>query len=242
MIKNIQLKPINCLFLLLLAFQCLAIIYINLFENQNQLGYDASANYLKAMEMWRQGTLFPEFHETTALLIDSSIPFATLLYGMTGNIFVSYGIVNIIIAALIVIVYLSLVKHLNKTNFLSTIIPLNLLLSPLLVDFEFGTLNPICDIYNLMFVSAAFYNVKMLTGFLCVLALLNLGRKTNKGDIFLVIITFIMTFISGMSYGMYQIVTFLLPLTIFLAIKTANTPPIHTFAQEICCLIVPPYM
>jgi hypothetical protein len=84
-------------FSILLILQFLVICYVNLCQNQNHIGYDPSALYLKAIEIWKQKTLFPpNYADQTSLMIDSPAPLAALLFGLTGNIFVAYGVANIL--------------------------------------------------------------------------------------------------------------------------------------------------
>jgi hypothetical protein len=212
----------------LLAFQCLAIIYVNLFQNQNHLGYDASALYLKAIEMWRQGTPIPDYYDETFLCIDAPVPIAALFYGLTGNIFISYGLANIIITSLIAALAISLwrdlLKEFGSVEILALVIPLNILFSPFIVSSHaYDTWNPIRDPYGAMYVSSAYFSVKILTGLLCLKAFAILVKQENKPakprHKALLAATLALLFVGGLSSGLYATVTFLLPLFALLCLR-----------------------
>ena len=210
--------PFQALFTLLLGVQFAGIIYVNLFQNHNHLGYDASSNYVKAMEMWKQKTLFPRYNDTTALMLDTGMPLAALLYGFTKNVFVSYGIANIVTSAALFAVLRSLLKRLPGATYLSVVIPLTVLFSPFIVSFENG--NPISDLYSLLHVSNAFYAGWMVIGFLCVKAFISLCQRAQsdgakaKPKRFLSALCVALCFVSGFSSGLAMLATFLLPLLI----------------------------
>jgi hypothetical protein len=199
------------LFGILFILQYLAVIYINLFQNDSILGYDASTSYLKAIEMSRQKTIFPAFYEQTVLGIDSPIPIAALFYHITGNIFVSYGIANILLISVLLLVCYSLLKMMPNQSPLGMIIPLNILLTPFIVTLEI--LNPISDLYSSLSVSSAFLSVKMLIGMICIRSFIRLNQKAkiNLFEMIVIVISFFLTFVSGFSAGLQTTATFLLP-------------------------------
>ena len=68
-------------FFLLASVQMIAIVYINLTQMPYHMGYDASAYYLKAAEIWKHKTLFiSHWAEQTTLELDTSLPLASLFY------------------------------------------------------------------------------------------------------------------------------------------------------------------
>lgn len=114
-IKNLFMQakqhPILSLILLL---QVLVIVYINLFRLQYYIGYDCSAYYLQTIEMWRQKTLLPnDWSFQTTLCWDSPAILAMLFYGLTGNIFLSYGISNLIVVLLLVLCLNAILNRLD---------------------------------------------------------------------------------------------------------------------------------
>ena len=93
-------------FICMLFIQILVLIIFNLTQMQYHIGYDASSSYLKAMEMGKQHTLFVDhWVEQTNLFYDSPVPLAAVIYLITENIFISYGIANIIISAVFLSIF-----------------------------------------------------------------------------------------------------------------------------------------
>ena len=212
--------PFQVLFTLLLIVQLSGIIYANLFQNQNHLGYDASVFFIKAIEMWKQKTPFPLFVEQNALFLDSSLPLAALLYGITKNVFVAYGIANIVVSIGLFAVLRSLLKRFHNATYLSVVLPLTVLFSPFIVSFQNG--NPINDLYSILHVSGAFLAGRMLIGFLCVKGFLSLysrGESGAKPGWGLPALCVLLCFVSGLSTGYATIATFLLPLLIAWIVK-----------------------
>ena len=105
--KDNKITPKGILFIFMLfviVVQSAIIIYSNLFELEHHLGFDASSAYLQAVEIWRCKSLVPStFALTTTLGLDSPTPLAALFYGITGNIFLGFGIANIILDVVIAV-------------------------------------------------------------------------------------------------------------------------------------------
>ena len=107
--KDNKITPKGILFIFMLfviVVQSAIIIYSNLFELEHHLGFDASSAYLQAVEIWRCKSLVPStFALTTTLGLDSPTPLAALFYGITGNIFLGFGIANIILDVVIAVIF-----------------------------------------------------------------------------------------------------------------------------------------
>ena len=205
---------IICFFLIFVC-QLIWIAYINLFQLQYHIGYDASAYYLKSVEMMRQKTLFiSNWAEQTNMYIDSNVPLAAVLYAITGNIFISWGISNLFVLFAILVCFYGILKYFCK-RMLSVLVSLNLLI---------GAYN-MCSIYienelgysNMMYISFACYAVKMLMILLVIENVLDLEHK--KINWFLQISTLILLFFSGLSSGTYILITAILPSFIYLALR-----------------------
>lgn len=96
-------KYIEYAVLALTALQFLFIVYLNLFKCRSWIDHDASMLYSHTIHMWEQRRfVLPFYSEETFLHIDTSCLLAMPLYGLTKDIFLSYGISNIIFAALTV--------------------------------------------------------------------------------------------------------------------------------------------
>ena len=84
------------LFVLLFA-QLILLIIFNLTKLSAVADFDSSAAMAQAMEIHRQKTLFiSDWIYQSTLGLDSLLPLASLLYGLTHNIFMAYGIANCI--------------------------------------------------------------------------------------------------------------------------------------------------
>ena len=168
-------KILEWCFFILGCIQFLMICFVNLTQNQNHLGFDASTFYLRAVESFNQHSLFLDnWVEQTTLMIDSPIPLASLLYGITGNIFISYGLSNIVTVVLFVALAICVLKEINMPR-LGGIITLNFILSPYVTPF-YNNANPI-DYFPSMFIGAAFYYGDLSGSFLLRAA----NRKQQKG-------------------------------------------------------------
>ena len=80
-----------------LAVQCILTVFANLVLITENIDCDIAKLYVHAVEMWRNGRiLIPGWSYLTTLELDCPLLFAVPLYGLTGNIFLSFGISNII--------------------------------------------------------------------------------------------------------------------------------------------------
>ncbi|MFI3253297.1 MAG: hypothetical protein R3Y63_03010 [Eubacteriales bacterium] len=89
-----------CLYALLLG-QIAFLVVLNLVFLDYYIGYDSSAVYLQVVEIWNQGTfLIDNWHYTTTTTWDTPLLFAVPFYGLLGDVFLAYGIGNLISLAL----------------------------------------------------------------------------------------------------------------------------------------------
>jgi len=198
--------------------QITLLAWVNLTQMQYHMGYDASSYYTKAIEMWRQKTVFCKgWSEQTTLYIDSAVPLAALFYGMTKNIFVAYGMANLTIDIAIIAVFVSILRQLKLSN-LSIGLILNLLLCPYIAT-GFNNANDV-GYFSMFLTSAACYGFKLLI-ILMVLktALLLENDLTGKKELAFTILTCSFVFIAGLSSGYFMLVTVVLPCMIYILIK-----------------------
>ncbi len=68
------------------------------------IGYDASSFYLRAYEIWRQGRVFnpQDFVHQTNFFFDCPAPIAAFFMRFFNDVFLSYGLANIVVVLLIV--------------------------------------------------------------------------------------------------------------------------------------------
>lgn len=73
------MRRLTILLGVLAGAQLLFLFWLNLTQLRYHLGYDASCDYLRAAEMYRQGKLFPDhWRDTTTSHLDSPVPLAAL--------------------------------------------------------------------------------------------------------------------------------------------------------------------
>ncbi|MCL2356882.1 MAG: hypothetical protein FWC70_06970 [Defluviitaleaceae bacterium] len=219
-------------FAALFVLQFIGIVYINLFRNGHRIGFDAGIAFSNAIEIWEQGTLNPVFlREFSNLHFDTAMPFAALLYGITGDIFLSFGIVNIIFSALIAVAFAILLKDITNTNTLENregiranntlaiIVPMCILFSSF-VSRGCYLNNSLDNFYSLIFTSAAFWGFRLLTGLCCIKAFLVFyEKKSGTASIIWATIATAAVFICAVSTGFYILVTFIAPLILFFGVK-----------------------
>lgn len=74
-----SMRRLTILLGVLAGAQLLFLFWLNLTQLRYHLGYDASCDYLRAAEMYRQGKLFPDhWRDTTTSHLDSPVPLAAL--------------------------------------------------------------------------------------------------------------------------------------------------------------------
>ena len=86
--KNNVEKILTYGLIVLFVGQFFVLCFFNLTQLKYHIGFDVSVNYLKAMEMAKQGTVFIDhWVDVSYLLLESSVPLAAPLFYLTGNIF-----------------------------------------------------------------------------------------------------------------------------------------------------------
>lgn len=204
----------------LFVAQCIAIIVFNFTQNSQHLGFDASSNYLQAIEIWKTKTIMLEqFEYTTAPGVDSVLPIVALLYGITNNIFVSFSIVNIITTAVLILLFVAIARQLKLSD-ISTLIGLNLFLAPY-IDAAYNTANPL-DYFTCMFFSAAYYALSVIMVMLAIYTFLLLkpNDKISVKTAIIISITTILFLLAGYSRGATLFMYFVFPAIIFCLIET----------------------
>ncbi|MCC8050000.1 MAG: hypothetical protein LIO99_13640 [Clostridiales bacterium] len=201
-------------FWILFFVQVITLAYINLTQMRYHLGYDASSSYLKAIEMARQGTVFIDnWVHTTVLSLDSPVPLAAVIYSITGNIFFSYGLANLIIDMLIFSVLFSIMQSLKTSN-MSKAIVLNIVACTYLSP-EFSNLNDLGYV-SCFLTSLGAYSVKILI--ILMVIKMSIDVWNHKINYLFIIMTEALLFISGLSSGWYILVTIIVPALLYCAI------------------------
>ena len=216
--KDGKYTPKSFIFIFMLAIICVqaaVIIYCNLFDLQYHLGFDASSAYLHAVEMWRDKSLVPDtFALTTTLGLDAPDALAALIYGITGNIFVSFGIANLIIDVIICIVFYNLLKEIGLTSF-SRALGFVFFLCPFMTPDHFTDNN--LSYFAMVFGEQASYSIKVTAMMLLLLAIFKLEH--NKKCIPTIIFATLANMLTCISSGVYVAITILVPCIIYYLIK-----------------------
>ena len=204
-------KIVLVILLILFAFQYLTICYFNLFEEAGHMGLDSSWVYLRSAMMWNQKDLMSSnWIETSNNFLDTSCLPATLLYGITGDVFLSFGIANILILTGIIACIYSIFRllELKRTGCLVTV---NLILCPYLMNGLYRA-NDLSYFGN-MLGGAAYYSLRILTILLIIREFIRLRKNHRIG--FLGIVVFPLCFLAGASSGIYLFLMVLLPYLAF---------------------------
>lgn len=208
---------------LLLFMQLVATIVFNLTQLQSHMGFDTSWSYLKAILIWREKSIVSDvWADTTAHLLDGSIVPASVLYGITGNIYLSYGLCNSFFVLILILVMWDVSKNLGL-DLKGRLVTLNLMLCPFLCN-GFSPRN--LGYFMVLLCGDCLYNVRTILFLISLdVILLMIGRKaddpadkTKRSDVkirILAAIAFLLAFVCGMSSGIYVFLTCFIPLMLY---------------------------
>lgn len=219
MLKNI--KKFDFYWYVKLGFICMFFLQIfvlaifNLTQMQYHIGYDASSFYLKAMEIGKQHTFFIDhWVGQTNLFFDSPVPLAAIIYSITGNIFISYGIANIVISGVFLFIFYIILCAFELSG-LSKIVCLNMAVC-IYISPSFNNANDLGYVSS-MFSSGNWYVLRFIITLMLIKVMIDLEEHRFHG-IWLMITEFLM-FVSGISGGWYILVTIILPLIVYYVIR-----------------------
>ncbi|MCR5010991.1 MAG: hypothetical protein K6A72_01480 [Lachnospiraceae bacterium] len=208
---------------LLLFMQLIMIIAFNLTQLSSHMGYDSSWSFLKAMLIWREKSLVSDIWvETTGTLLDGPIVPASLLYGITGNIYLSYGICNSVFVLLLLLVMRDTAKNFGL-DLKGRLVCLNLLLCPFLLN---GTSPSNLGYFSVLLCGDCLYSIRTLTFLIALDAVLIMNNPDKRGEEsssghnktkihILMILTLFLSFVSGMSAGIFLLLVCFMPLMLY---------------------------
>ena len=82
---------------MILGFQAVALIYLNLTQLSTHLSQDTTVYIFQTITSWQQKKLIlDDWMYQTTFGLDSPVPLATLFYGICKDVFIAYGLTNII--------------------------------------------------------------------------------------------------------------------------------------------------
>ncbi len=211
-----KLSAISWLLILIFVCQFVMLCYFNLTQMRNHTGYDSSWNFLRAKLMWDEKAVYsPKWDETTDLSLDNLLPFVSLLYGLTGNILLSFGIVNQLMVVLLLAFVWKILERLD-VRLTGRLIALNLVICPYLTT-GYSQYNDL-GYFSCVLSSASYYSMRVLFVLMVVYAFLNMVQKGKLGVTGWVL--FPVCLLSGFSSGVYLIVIMFVP---FLAYEIEMT-------------------
>ncbi|MCR5268132.1 MAG: hypothetical protein K6E16_06435 [Lachnospiraceae bacterium] len=208
---NVKTASEAALFLLT-SLQFLYIVYLNLFRCKSWIDHDASMLYSHTIHMWEQGRfVIPFYSEETFLHIDTSCLFAMPFYGLTKDIFLSYGIANILFVIITVIVIADILRQLNVSRAYAYAAILLYLL-----PYRMGML----QYTTMMFFECSFYNVCVLVPLMAI-DLYFYKEEEVKSTRYIVLFAAYLFFtaLTAFSRGTYTLLIALLPVILCYALE-----------------------
>ncbi|MDD6632979.1 MAG: hypothetical protein PUE83_08980 [Lachnobacterium sp.] len=194
--------------LLIVLFMCqfIAIAYINLTQLQYHLGFDYSINFLKTIQIVKQHKLIIDHWQSTTgySLLDVNI-LAVPFYAITKNIFVSFGIANILMVSFTAWVFWKIFRILN-ISINSTLVGLNFFICSF-ATIEFNNSNDLGYASD-MLIGANYYGVTMLLVLLTLLYVwTDMSRKKQwiYGGLLTVFITLLSATNGLLIWGLFLV-------------------------------------
>ena len=214
-------KNLAYILLAILGIQLIFIIWINLFKCHDFVEHDASMLYSHTIHMWEQKKLvIPNYQEETFFHLDTSCILALPLYGLTHDIFLAYGISNIIFLLLTLFIMNDLLKRLDVKDMYRYA---GLLLY--IIPYRLG----LAQYLNMLFFECSFYNVCILVTVLAIdLFLYKKPETTDKKERIryyaMLVIYALFTVLTAFSRGTYTLLVALLPAILCYALDVILSP------------------
>lgn len=206
-----EYTPVDYILLLLFIVQFVMICYFNLFLLKNHTGFDSSWSYLKSVMIWREKSLNSSMWvDQTSLFLDSSVLPAAVLYGITGNLFFSYGISNLIIVSLI-LCFIGLILKGLQVRKRGMLLAFNMVICPYLTN-GFDIDNDL-GYFNNTLGGPAFYSFRALLVMVIIYELIQLKEKKKISAIGWMSLLFCV--LAGLSSGVFIIVIIVMPYLIY---------------------------
>lgn len=196
--------------LVLVMLQIAAIFVFNFTRMKYSMDYDAICAVTQAAEMWRQKTLFlTDWSYQTTLGLDSGVPLVALFYGVTKNLFFSYGLVNCLFVLFYVYVYNRVCTDLSMSRIGKYFVFLFLFTPYTLGQLEYT---------KMLFTAAAYYNLKAIMSVVAVSIMVRFYKKGHRQFLFCGIF-YCFLFLSSVSTSVYALICCVFPMLLFLVIE-----------------------
>ncbi len=202
----------TALFFLLALIQFLFLVYLNLVHARSWIDHDASMLYSHTMHMWEQKRfVLPFYSEETFLHIDTSCLFALPLYGLTKDIFLSYGIANVLFLILTLWVIIDILERMQVR-------PVYRYIALLLymIPYRMGML----QYTAMLFYECSFYNVCILSPLLLIDLFFHEKEETHSVKYKVLFALYIFfTALTAFSRGTYVLLVALIPIVLCYALE-----------------------
>lgn len=202
----------------LLLIQVLAILYMNLFQMGHFTGFDASAYYVLAHEMVAQGKIMVDHYvyNTTTLLWDSPLLLAAGLHLFVDDIFVCYGISNVLTTFFQIFTLLLLADCL-KIKWKGKVTVLILFLTPYISTYYL--LNDL-GYFSMLFISMGAYAWRLpILLWLYIMFLQWEETGVTKKNLWKFILGMSLLTLSSVSSGSFLLVFGIAPLVLFVLVR-----------------------
>ena len=180
----------------ILIIQCALIAFCNIGLAERNIDCDVAKLYVHAVEMVRNHTyIIPDWSMITTLEIDCSLLFAVPIYAFCKDIYVSFGIANVIMVLILVGTLFYLFEGRN------TLHPL-LCANFILIPYRTGQL----DYFNMMFFNGSQYIMKVLIPLILVALLIRTEKdehRIGRADVGFGILYSVFLLVSCISSGVY---------------------------------------
>jgi len=192
--------------IIILVLQCVLIAICNFTMGPDNIDSDSAKLYVHAIEMVKNRSyIIPEWSIITTLELDCSLFFAVPIYAICKDIYVAFGIANMIFIGILIGILFFLFKGRSK------IYPL-LCANFILIPYDIGQL----DYFNMMFFNGSQYIMKVLIPLLLIALLVQSLESCGKKRTIVAwgIVYSIFLAVSCVSSGIYIVAVGVVPVLI----------------------------
>ncbi|MCR5649998.1 MAG: hypothetical protein K6F86_02315 [Lachnospiraceae bacterium] len=217
--KAFSAKNIKYIILAILGIQILFIVWLNLFRCHDWIDHDASMLYSHTIQMWEQKRLvLSNYQEETFLHLDTSCILAVPLYGLTHDIFLAYGISNVIFLIITLLIMNDLLKRLNvKDEYRYAAMLLYI------IPYRIG----LVQYTNMLFFECSFYNICIIDTILAIDLFLyeKTTKKKDQAVYYVMLAAYaLFTVLTAFSRGTYTLLLALLPVILCYVLEVILSP------------------
>ncbi len=198
---------LRILLAVLFLFQFAVICYFNLTQIRNHLGYDSSWNILRAALVWDEKTLMgASWSETTNLHLDTPLLIASLLYGLTGNLLLSFGLADILVVSLLLCFVWIILERL-QVKAMARLLAVNMVICPYLTT-GFQSFNDL-GYFSCLLSGASYYSIRTLLVLMIFYEFLKIVQDQKLGVLGWLL--WPLCLLAGVSFGVFLIIILFIP-------------------------------